>query len=63
MALIMSCFISLALSLLNRGFSLHTVEAWPLQWAKSYIIALPVALVVFPLVKNFVGKLTKGKRS
>ena len=58
MSLIMSIVISVGVTLFNEGLTLHALHDWPREWIESWIIALPVAIVVLPQVRRIATYLT-----
>lgn len=60
MPLILSCFMSGAISFfnmwLNRGFSEGFMAVWLHAWSISWLMAFPLILVLLPLVRNFLMK-------
>lgn len=62
MVAIMSCVISLTLTIVKLGFS-HGVGAlvdqWLRNWALAAIVAWPTACVAVPTARKIVGKLAK----
>ena len=54
MALLMSCIMSLVVSLLNVGLVSNILHIWLRAWGFSFVIAFPTVSVVAPVV----GRLT-----
>lgn len=53
MSLIMSGGISLAMALITAGLA-EAFATWPLAWFTSFLVALPLSLVVMPVTKRVV---------
>jgi hypothetical protein len=59
---IMSCVISLTLTIVKVGFGGgvgHLVDQWLRNWALAAIIAWPTAYFAVPTARKIVGKLAK----
>lgn len=56
---IMSCIVTLVVSIKNFGFETPMFSSWVASWSFSWPIAFAVVLVVAPLVRRLVGKLVK----
>jgi hypothetical protein len=62
MVAIMSCVISLTLTIVKIGFGQgvgHLVEQWLRNWALAAIIAWPTAALAVPTARKIVTKLAK----
>lgn len=57
MALLMSCIMSLVVSLLNVGFVSNILHIWLKAWGFSFFIAFPTVSVVAPVVGKLTGML------
>lgn len=55
MALLMSCIMSLVVSLLNVGFVSNILHIWLKAWGFSFIVAFPTVSVVAPIVGRLVN--------
>lgn len=55
MSLLMSCIMSLAISLLNVGFVDQIIMIWLKAWLLSFVIAFPTIVAVTPVVKKLVN--------
>lgn len=62
-ALSMSGFISLALTVLNLGLTARVWPTWLQQWPVAFAVALPVALLVVPSVRALLARLTRAPAS
>ena len=58
MALSMSGIISLALTAIQAGPSPELLVLWPRQWAMGFAVALPTALVMVPVIRNGLARVT-----
>lgn len=59
-ALAMSGFISLALTVLHLGPTHRVWAAWLQQWPVAFGVALPVALLVVPAVRAGLARMTRA---
>ena len=57
MSLGMSFSMSLALTLVNVGFD-GFLEKWPRAFIIGFIVSLPASLIIIPIVRKIVDKLT-----
>ena len=55
---IMTFVISGVSTLLALGLTGAALARWPVAWMTSWAIAFPTVLVVLPLVRRIVGRLT-----
>lgn len=55
MALLMSCIMSLVISIFNVGIVTNIVAIWLKAWGFSFIVAFPTVVVVSPLVHKLVN--------
>jgi len=58
MSLGMSFTMSLALTIINLGFPPEFFEKWIRAFAIGYIVSFPTSLVIIPIVKKVVNKMT-----
>ena len=58
MSLTMSLSISFVLTLINAGLIINFFSVWMRGFAVGFIVALPIALVVIPIMKKVVDRLT-----
>lgn len=58
MAFLMSAIITAVISLLSFGFSTAALAAFVHKWPLGFIVAWPTAVVVLPLVRRFVDRIT-----
>ncbi len=58
MSIVMSFFISLVLTMINFGLGPGYLYAWLKSFIVGFIVALPIALVVFPPIKRISDRLT-----
>ncbi|MEZ5530485.1 MAG: DUF2798 domain-containing protein [Porticoccaceae bacterium] len=54
MAMLMSCFMSLVISIFNVGLVDNIVEIWLHAWAFAFVVAFPTVMVVAPMVRRLV---------
>lgn len=54
----MSFFMSLALTLINVGFVPNFWEIWLIAFVVSFWVSLPTSLILIPIIKKIVDKLT-----
>lgn len=57
MALLMSCFMSLVISIFNVGWVHNIVSIWLKAWAFAFCVAFPTVVIVSPVVKKLVNHL------
>lgn len=55
MALLMSCIMSLVISVFNVGFVENILNIWIKAWSFSFLVAFPAVLLVSPTVKKLVN--------
>jgi hypothetical protein len=55
MALLMSCTMSLVISIFNVGLIEGIVSIWLKGWGFSFIVAFPTVIVVSPIVRKLVN--------
>ncbi|WP_200821400.1 DUF2798 domain-containing protein [Oceanicoccus sp. KOV_DT_Chl] len=60
MALFMSGLMSLIITLFNIGLVTNIISLWLQAWGFSFMIALPVVILISPLVGKLTDKLTKN---
>ncbi|MEH6345984.1 MAG: DUF2798 domain-containing protein [Bermanella sp.] len=61
MALLMSCFMSLVISVFNEGLAENVLSIWMKAWGFAFLVAFPTVTLVSPLVSKFVAILmTRG---
>jgi len=58
MSLAMSFVMSFTLTLINLGYVPSFFEKWIRGFAISFIVALPTSLIIVPVAKRIVEKLT-----
>ena len=59
MALIMSCCMSLVISLFNVGFVNNFLYIWLKSWGFAFIVGLPTFILVSPVVRKLVNAVIK----
>jgi hypothetical protein len=57
-AMCMSGAMSLAMAFIQLGFSDMLVRVWLKNWVIGFVVTFPIALVVVPLARAIVRKLT-----
>jgi hypothetical protein len=55
MALIMSCFMSLVISLFNAGLVNDFLYIWLKSWGFAFIVGFPTFILVSPVVRKLVN--------
>ena len=60
LSIIMSCVVSGVATLNAAGLSDDFAALWAAAWYKSWIVAFPTILVVAPLTRRFVARITRG---
>jgi TctA family transporter len=55
MAIMMSCIMSLAISIFNVGLVADIVTVWLKAWSFAFLLAFPTIFVISPLVHKLVG--------
>ncbi len=58
LSIIMSFIVSGVSVLKNTGVDAFTLSAWGQAWAASWIVAFPCVLLIAPIVRKLVAKLT-----
>jgi hypothetical protein len=59
MAIVLPFFMTLVVSLANIGFTERLVGAWMKTWAIAAVAAFPLILILAPLIKKVVGRITE----
>lgn len=59
MALLMSCIMSLVISVFNVGFVENILSIWIKAWGFAFIVAMPAVLLVSPVVRKLVKLVIK----
>jgi membrane protein implicated in regulation of membrane protease activity len=54
----MSFFMSFALALVNVGLVPNFLTIWLVGYAVSFLVSLPISLILIPVIKKTVDKLT-----
>lgn len=57
MALCMSIFMSLVMVFVNVGVSPYFFKAWLKSWSIGFLVSLPLAFIVPPMINKFANKL------
>jgi len=55
MALLMSCFMSLVISIFNVGFVDNILYVWLKAWGFAFVVGFPIFILVSPVVKKLVN--------
>ena len=63
MALLMSCIMSLVISIFNVGLVSNIIHVWLRAWAFAFIVAFPTLTVVAPIVHKLVSLVLKEESS
>ena len=59
MALIMSCFISLVMTMINVGFVPHFFAAWLPGWGIGFAVSLPLAFFLPGLIGKWLARISE----
>ena len=59
MALLMSCIMSLVISIFNVGLVSNIAVIWLKAWAFAFGVAFPTVALVTPVVRKMVGLVVK----
>lgn len=59
MAGLMSCLMSLVISIFNVGLVDNILQIWLHAWGFAFVVAFPAVLVVAPLVRKLVSLVIK----
>ena len=54
----MSFFMSLVLTTINVGLGPNFWEIWLIAFTVSFLVGLPISLIIIPIVRKIVDKLT-----
>lgn len=54
----MSIFMSLALAIVNVGIPPNFLNIWLIGFAVSFLVSIPISLILVPIIKKTVDKLT-----
>lgn len=60
MALLMSCLMSLVISLFNVGLVSNIINIWLKAWGFAFVIAFPAVIIVSPAVRRLVAVVIKA---
>jgi len=60
LSIVMSCVVSGVATFNATGLADGFLALWGTAWYKSWIVAFPTIMVVAPLTRRFVAKLTKA---
>lgn len=58
MAVILPFFMTLVVVLVNTGISGHFLASWMRTWAIAAIVAFPLIVLLSPLIRKVVARLT-----
>jgi Protein of unknown function (DUF2798). len=58
MAIILPFFMTLVVSVANIGLTDRLFGAWMRTWAIASVVAFPLILILAPLIKRIVGRIT-----
>ncbi len=61
MALLMSCIMSLVISIFNVGLIEGIFLIWLKAWAFSFVVAFPTVSIVSPIVRKLVVSVTANE--
>jgi len=59
MALLMSCIMSLVISIFNVGLVNYILAVWIKAWGFAFIVAFPTVTLVVPVVRKMVNLVIK----
>ena len=54
MALLMSCFMSFVISVLNVGLDDEIISIWLKAWGYAFTVAFPTVIIISPVVRKLV---------
>jgi hypothetical protein len=57
MALIMSMFIALIMTIVNIGFNDLFLKAWLTGWGMGFLVSLPLSVLLPPAIQHLMKKL------
>jgi cytosine/uracil/thiamine/allantoin permease len=57
MAIIMSMFVSFAMTVINFGFTTNLMELWMGGWAIGFFVSLPLSFLLPPLLQKIMERL------
>ncbi|MCW8841305.1 MAG: DUF2798 domain-containing protein [Gammaproteobacteria bacterium] len=57
-SLIMSFLMSMVITFLNLGWVEDFLARWMYAWATSFLIAFPIILLVLPIARSIVARIT-----
>lgn len=60
MALLMSCLMSLVITVHNIGLVPNILWIWLDAWAFAFLVAFPAVMLVAPVVRKLVAKLVRS---
>lgn len=60
MAGLMSCLMSLVISVFNVGLVDNIIMIWLKAWSFAFVVAFPSVVIVSPVVKKLVGLVIKN---
>ena len=63
MSLLMSCVMSLVISIYNVGLVSNIINIWVSTFVFSFVVACPMILIVSPLVDKLVSLILKEDKS
>ncbi len=58
MAIILPCFMTLIVSLVNLGLSERLIQGWLRTWGIASVAAFPLILTFAPMIRKAVAKMT-----
>ena len=61
MSFVMSCFMSLVISILNVGFVNNILYLWLKAWGFAFVIAFPTIILVSPVIRKLVSVVIKDE--
>ena len=59
MSTLMATVMSFALTLIKVGFDSSLLKAFAVTWMNAICVALPSGLILMPVVKSIVGRITE----
>ncbi len=62
-ALTMSCCMSAIMVAVNQGLTGHFLHSWLRSWAIAFAVAYPTAIVIVPLSRRWVDKVTRTENT
>lgn len=62
MALLMSCIMSLVISIFNVGLAENILSIWLKAWGFAFIVAFPIVTFISPIVRKLVSLVVENNQ-